>query len=75
MARTHSAEHKAAKEKLIDDLRRRVRNSSTVPAVAAKIGMDMHDLAAVLRNHSPVSISRLEEIGRAVGLKLVMKWE
>lgn len=47
----------------------------SVAAAAKKIGMNENDLAKVLRLERPVSLSKLEEIGKAVGLKLSMRWE
>lgn len=67
--------HAEAKEDLILDLRTHIKNNGGIGWASAKIGMDDHNLAKILRLDRTVSLSKLEEMGNKLGLKLVMRWE
>lgn len=75
MAGYVSTKHQEAKEELIVSLRVYIRHAGGIPAAAKKMKMDQHDLAAVLRLDRTVSVSKLQDMGEAIGVKLVMKWE
>lgn len=75
MAGYISYEHAEAKVKLIIGLRTYIKHFGGVSAAAVKMKMDPHDLHAILRLDRSVSLSKLQDMGMALGVKLVMKWE
>lgn len=67
--------HREAKENLVLDLRTHIKNNGGIGPAAAKIKIDAHELAKILRLDTTVSLSKLETMGNALGFKLVMRWE
>lgn len=75
MAGYVSTKHQEAKEDLIIGLRIHIKSIGGIPEAAKKVKMDQHDLAAVLRLDRSVSVSKIQDMGDALGLRLIMKWE
>lgn len=78
MAGYVSYKHQAAKEDLIISLRVHIRTLGGLPEVSEKLKvlkMDPHDVAAIMRLDRVVSLSKLQDMGDVLGLRLVMKWE
>lgn len=74
MPKTISPHHQEAKDDLVHGLRIFVKHNGGIGKCAVRMGMDDHNLAKILRLDRAVSLSKLEEMGNAVGLKLEMKW-
>ena len=70
-----SHKHLDDKADLVHALRIHIKSKGTIADAARKIKMDEHALANVLRLERSVSLSKLDEIGAKLGLRLVMKWE
>lgn len=75
MAGYLSPRHLAVREQLINELRVHIKNGIGIQAAARKAKMDPKDVSKFLRFEIPASISKVQDLGEAVGLKLVMKWE
>jgi DNA-binding phage protein len=75
MAGYITPKHAEAKENLILDMRTHIKGHGGIQWAASKMGMDDRDLAKILRLDRTVSLSKLEEMGSAIGIKLVMRWE
>ena len=67
-------QHQEAKEDLVLDLRTHIKNHGGIGKAATKMGMDDHNLAKILRLDRTVSLSKLEDMGSKLGLKLEMRW-
>lgn len=70
-----SPAHRDAKEMLTLELAARVgQQRGGIAEAARRLKIDSHDLAAILRLDRTVSLSRLSDIGAALGLELQLKW-